>query len=371
MEEFNFEKHLPELSRLYGPPGMEDEVANFCRPFLEATCDKVWTDEVGNLIGFIKGKSKDDKDSVRIFAHMDEISLIIKRIEEDGNIKVDPLGGIYPNLLGVGPVEILGRKERVNGVLSAGSVHVSEPFSGAFEIQPSMGNTAMQWHHVDVFTGLSREELYAKGVRAGTRVVLPKDHRTFTAMENYFAGYFFDDRAAIAVLLQLITNFKKQKIKPHADVYIVFTVEEEIGAHGAKYAARTVPATLTLGLEVGPAEEEYSIDFNASPILVYRDEEAIYDRAIADYFLDLGEKIPMHIQTATFSTYKSDVSHAKSAGRSPFSGLLCLPTKNTHGYEIIHREAIPNMVALLELFLGQDCSSLLRRYCPEKALIAS
>lgn len=363
MAQFNLDHDLEKLCKLYGPPGMEQEVARFCKPYLDAACDKVWRDEVGNLIGYIKGRSSDPGDSIRIFAHMDEIALIIKRIEEDGTIRVDPLGGIYPSLLGVGPLEILGRKERQMGILGVGSVHTKEKSTSAFSIQPQMGNQAMDWPHTHVFTGLSRQELYEKGIRAGTPIVVPKDRRTFTRLRDYWGGYFFDDRIAIATILTLLEELKAKDKSPFPDLYIVFTVEEEIGAHGAKFASRTIPATLTLGLEVGPAEEEYSIDFNESPILLYRDEEAIYDRKVSDYFLDLADHIGMHVQTATFSTFKTDVSHAKSAGQSPFSGLICLPTKNTHGYEIVHQKAIPNTARLLESFLLQDSSSLMSRYC--------
>lgn len=366
---FRTDEQLPELCRCYGPPGLEDEVANFCRPWLERTCDRVWQDEVGNLVGFIEGRSESPDDSVRIFAHMDEIALIVKRIEEDGTIRVDPLGGIYPNLLGVGPVEILGRRGPLPGVLGAGSVHVSESASGAFDIQSSLGKQAMTWADTHVFTGLARTELYEKGVRAGTRIVVPRARRTFTELAHHWAGYFLDDRMAIAVLLSLAEELKQGGTRPFPDLYLVLTVEEEIGAHGAKFAARTIPATLTLGLEVGPAEREYSIDFNDSPILVYRDEMAVYDRRVADHFLDLADEIGQHVQTATLSSYKSDVSHAKSAGQSPFSGLICLPTMNTHGYEIVHKNAIPNTERLLRAFLMQDSSSLLQRYSAERSMV--
>lgn len=363
MADFDIKTCLSELCRQYGPPGYEQEVAHYCRPLLEAVCDTVWRDEVGNLIGLIKGRSNDPQDSVRIFAHMDEIALMVKRIEEDGIIRVDPLGGIYPNFIGVGPVEILGRHERQMGILGAGSVHVSERSSAAYDIQYSMGDKAMQWSHMHVFTGLSREALYKKGIRAGTRIVIPRDRRIFTDLGEYWAGYFFDNRSAIVTLLALATQLQVNKQRPFPDLYMVLTVEEEVGAHGAKFAARNVPAALTLGLDVGPAEEEYSIDFTACPILVYRDEEALYDRQVADYFLELAERIPMHVQTASLSSYRSDVSHAKSSGLSPFSGLICIPTRNTHSYEIIHHAAIPNTVRILSEFLLKDTHSLLQQFC--------
>ena len=360
---------LGELCRLYGPPGQEQEVSDYCRPHLERGCDKVWQDEAGNLIGHIKGRSEHGEDSVRIFAHMDEIAMMIKRIEDDGTIRVDPLGGIYPNLLGVGPVEILGRHESHTGILGVGSVHVSEESSAAYHVQHSMGARAMKWEHMNIFTGLSKQALYEKGIRAGSRVVVPRDRRVFADMGEYWAGYFLDNRASVAIVLALVAQLAITGERPFPDLYLILTSEEEVGAHGAKFAARTVPAALTIGLEVGPVEDEYSIDFSASPIMVYRDEEALYDRHVADYFLALAEEIPMHLQTASFSSYRSDVSHAKSVGHSPFSGLICLPTKNTHSFEIIHRDVASNTVRLLTEFLHRDCHSLLKRFTAAKSII--
>ncbi len=344
-------------------------MSDFCFPYLEKACDKVWRDEIGNLIGYVKGRSSHEEDSVRVFAHMDEIAMMVKRIEDDGTIRVDPLGGIYPNLLGVGPVELLGRHERHTGVLGVGSVHVTEESADAYNVQYSMGAHAMKWEHMHVFTGLSKKELYAKGIRAGTRVVIPRDRRAFTDMGDYWGSYFMDNRAAVATALALVKEFAETGQRPFPDLYIVLTSEEEVGAHGAKFAARTVPATLTLGLDVGPVEDEYSVDFSESPILVYRDEEALYDRHVADYFLELAEGVPMHLQTASFSCYRSDASHAKSVGHSPFSGLLCLPTRNTHGFEIIHRDAVPNLVRILSEFLSRDCHSLLKRFDARKSTV--
>ena len=56
--------------------------------------------------------------AIRLMAHMDEISMIVKRINEDGSLRVDPLGGILPGAIGQCPVDILGDQEKFSGVLS-------------------------------------------------------------------------------------------------------------------------------------------------------------------------------------------------------------------------------------------------------------
>ena len=53
--------------------------------------------------------------AIRLMAHMDEISMIVKRINEDGSLRVDPLGGILPGAIGQCPVDILETKRNFQG----------------------------------------------------------------------------------------------------------------------------------------------------------------------------------------------------------------------------------------------------------------
>jgi putative aminopeptidase FrvX len=62
-------------------------------------------------------------------------------------------------------------------------------------------------------------------------------------------------------------------------------------------------------------------------------------------------KSTRRLVAAVLGAFESDASHAKATGVSPRVGLLCLPTLSTHGYEVIRREAIPEMSAVLVAFL--------------------
>jgi putative aminopeptidase FrvX len=56
-------------------------------------------------------------------------------------------------------------------------------------------------------------------------------------------------------------------------------------------------------------------------------------------------------QAAVLGAFESDASHAKASGLTPRAGLLCLPTLSTHGFEVIARNAIGDMAAVLVDFL--------------------
>lgn len=85
--------------------------------------DAVWQDAAGNIIVHIHGKRDDAP--IAAIAHKDEISLIVKRVEEDGRLRVTPVGGLNPWAIGESPVKIMGH-ELVPGVLSIGAKHVSK-----------------------------------------------------------------------------------------------------------------------------------------------------------------------------------------------------------------------------------------------------
>ena len=83
---------LAELLAARGPCGYEDEVAAVLTRRLEEFCDEVRTDPSGNVIGLIRGQSREP--GIKVMAHKDEISLYVKRILPDGKLTVGPMGGM-------------------------------------------------------------------------------------------------------------------------------------------------------------------------------------------------------------------------------------------------------------------------------------
>lgn len=343
---------LQELLWTYGPCGQEDAVREVCRRELEPVVDDSWTDQAGNLVGLIRGGTgTPDAESTRVMAHLDELSMLVKRVEPDGSLHVTQLGTMYPGNFGLGPVAILGRQETLIGVLAVGSEHTTRESERIWQTKPDQGDQALDWTHVYVFTGRTPDELAAAGVRPGTRVCVERGKRTLVEFGDYLGSYFMDDRAPVAALLQAARLLHDGEARPAHDVYLVFTTNEEVGGIGGSYAARSLPGDVTLALEVGPTEREYATTCAGGPMVAYSDAECVYDKDIADRLMDIAEKLGLSPQPAVLGAFESDASHAKANGLSPRAGLLCLPTLSTHGYEVITRRAIPEMVDVLQEFM--------------------
>jgi putative aminopeptidase FrvX len=349
-QDFQFPHELlQELLSTYGPCGQEDAVRDVCRRELEPVVDDMWVDEAGNLVGLVHGDT--GMQATRVMAHLDELSMLVKRIEPDGTLRLTPLGAMYPGNFGLGPVALLGDRDTLCAVLTLGSEHTTKESQQIWETKPDQGDKALDWLHVYIFTGRTPEELNAAGVRPGTRVCVHRSKRTLVEFGDYLGCYFMDDRAAVVALLRAARLLRQRGQRPAGDVYFVLTTNEEIGGVGGSYASRTLPGTLTLALEVGPTEQEYGTTITGGPIVAYSDAQCVYDKDVADRLMDIAGKLDLSPQAAVLGAFESDASHAKASGLSPRAGLLCLPTLSTHGYEVVSHEAIPAMADVLVEFL--------------------
>jgi putative aminopeptidase FrvX len=354
MSDFSLDRELlQELLWAYGPCGQEDAVRDICRRELASTVDETWVDPAGNVIGLLHGDARDsgeDACAVKVMAHMDELSMLVKRVDSDGLLHLTPLGTMYPANFGLGPVSVLGDRETLCGVLSLGSEHTTKESQRIWETKPDQGDKSLDWLHVYVFTGHTPDELSSAGVGPGTRVCVERSKRTLVEIGHYLGSYFMDDRAAVTALIQTMRQLREGP-RPPCDVFAVFTTNEEIGGVGGSYASRTLPGELTLALEVGPTEAEYDTSVRGGPIVAYSDEQCVYDKEVADRLIQIGTGMGLSPQPAVLGAFESDASHAKANGLSPKAGLLCLPTLSTHGYEVIARESVPDMTRVLTEFL--------------------
>lgn len=368
---------LQELLWAYGPCGQEEAVRTVCARELQPHVDDMWTDDAGNLIGYIAGGEKPD-DAVlargehrrhpasgpgagpgagtKVMAHMDELSMLVKRIEPDGSLHLTQLGIMYPGNFGLGPVAVLGDNEMFTAVLTLGSEHTTKESPRIWETKPDQGDRALDWQHVYVFTGRSPAELADAGVHAGTRICVERSKRTLVDVGDYLGSYFLDDRAAVTALLRAARELSSGGRRPAEDVYVVFTTNEEIGGVGGSYASASLPGTLTLALEVGPTEREYGTSVTAGPIIGYSDALCVYDKDVADRLMKIAADRGLAPQAAALGAFESDASHAKAYGLTPRAGLLCLPTLSTHGFEVMARNAIGDMAAIVVDFLVQPSS---------------
>ncbi len=336
-----------ELTALPGPPGQEKLVRDAVITHAERLSCLHETDARGNLLMSVPGASRlPEHPGIVVMAHLDEIALLVVRVEADGRLAVASLGGVFPWKWGEGPVQILAASGPLDGVLSFGSIHTNDASSPASAAR----ERALTWADTRVFTGLRAEELAAKGVRAGTRVALHPSRRTWTEMGEFVASPFLDDRADLAAMLLVIEGLKASDPER---VLFAATAAEEVGGHGALWLLRQRPAAVGIALEIGPRVPESPFTLDDQPTVWVSDSYSAMQAADTDLVARAAERIGQTPHFQALSRGGSDASCAASYGLVARPVTLAFAAENSHGYEIMHRSAVPNLAALLSAVLEE------------------
>lgn len=209
-------------------------------------------------------------------------------------------------------------------------------------------------------TRLSKEELVESGIRPGTRVVMSQHWRKPFHLPDAVAAHFLDDRAPVAAVLAAIAQVAEARYQLTHDVYFAFTTMEEETNAGALFAAKHLPCTTALAVEVGPIAVEYGTELTAHPIIVAADEKGHYARSVTDRLMASTTNAGYVPQVALLVDFASDASAILSIGALGKAGCIAIPTENTHGFEIVLNEGISACTKTLVSFLTskQNLTSL-------------
>ncbi len=331
---------IEELVMHHSPSGVEGEINQFLISKFQDLGVEVWQDQADNIIAKIPGQNPEG--AIAITGHKDEIGAIVKTVGKEGRVEVRKLGGAFPWVYGEGVVDLLGDQETISGILSFGSRHVSHesPQKALQEDNP------VRWEDAWIETKCTTEELEAAGVRPGTRMVIGKHRKRPLRMKDYIASYTLDNKASLAILLELAEHLKT----PVVDTYLVASAKEEVGAIGALYFTQNQRLDALIALEICPLSPEYPIEDGEVPVLLSQDGYGIYDEGLNSELRSAAKAVDVPLQLATISSFGSDASIAMKFGHVSRAACLSFPTQNTHGYEIAHLGAIANCIHILKSY---------------------
>jgi putative aminopeptidase len=321
---------LSDLMLIPGLSGYEGRVRKRLRAELETLGIASRTDRLGNLIATMEGD--DAAPSVLLFAHMDQLGFVVRKIESDGRIRVERLGGVPEKALPSQAVLLcVGEGRDVPGVIASKSHHAT-PQDEKYQVVP--------YAELFIDAGFdSAEAARAAGIDVGAPVVYGPN--VVRLQGDRIAGTSVDDRAGCAVLIEVAGALQKAKQKP--TVHFVFSVQEEFNLRGALPAAQALLPDIAIQLDLvvatdtpdlahrgdvalgaGPAMSMYSFHGRGTlngliphPALV-----ALFDRSAAAAGIALQRSA--HIGALT------DASYVQLAGQGVAAIDLGFPMRYSH-----------------------------------------
>lgn len=195
------------------------------------------SDRLGNLIATLDGAI--DAPAVMLFAHMDQLGLIVRKIEANGLIRVERLGGVPEKALPAQAVLFsIGEGRDIPGVIANKSHHATQP-EEKYRVLP--------YPELYIDAGFaSADDVLVAGIDIGTPVVYAP--KVVELAGNRLAGTSVDDRAACAVLIEAGRRLAATTRRP--TVHLVFSVLEEFNLRGAMTAACALAPDIAIQLDL-------------------------------------------------------------------------------------------------------------------------
>lgn len=290
---------------------------------------------------YIKVPGKDTSKTVCVGAHLDTLGLIVKRIDDNGMIRVRNLGGINFNNIEGESVTIHTRSKKKYTGLVACQSHSVHVFDDARTLTRDE-NTMMILLDENVH---SKEDVKALGIEHGDIVSL-EPHFTLTE-SGFIKSRFIDDKACAACSLTLLKQMKDEGLTPAYNTWFVFPHYEEIG-HGGSYVPEEVSEYVALDIAViGPdhngREDQVSI--------CVKDNFSPYDRELTDRLIKKAESKHLHFAPDVFYHYGTDGNAAVRAGNNIAAASFGMGTFSSHGVERTHIEGVMNTLKLLAAYV--------------------
>jgi len=232
----NVEEFLRAATEASGVSGHEASVAHIYEEALRGYVDDLRRDSLGNCIAFKAGDGKPPRPRIMFAAHMDEIGLMVTKIEERGFLRFTTVGGIDPRTLVGAEVTVHGR-ERLRGIIGTRPPHLipEEERTRAYKLEDLF---------IDVgIDGDRAEQLVSVGD------VVTLNRPLLKLCSDRLAGKALDDRAGVAALVGAMEHLRR--IRHEADIFAVATVQEEVGLRGAVVSSYGLEPDLGVAVDVG------------------------------------------------------------------------------------------------------------------------
>lgn len=328
---------LAELCTAPGAPGFEEPIRKVVLRELEGLCDEVKLDNMGNVYAIRRGKS--DK-AAMIGAHMDEIGFMVTHIDDKGFIRFTTLGGFDPKTLTAQRVIVHG-KEDIIGVMASKPIHV---------MSQDERNKVAKLSDYFIDTGLPAEKV-KELVSIGDPVTR---ERSFIEMGDCFNCKSLDNRLAVFIAIEVL-RLLKGKALPN-DVYMVFTVQEEVGIRGANAAAMAINPHYGFGLDTtiafdlpGAAAHEMITKLGEGTAIKIMDASTICDVRMVRYMKEVAGRNNIKWQAEILTAGGTDTAGIQrmSPGGS-IAGAVSIPTRHLHQViEMAHKDDIQASIDLL------------------------
>jgi len=322
------------------PTGFEASGQKIWLNYLKPYIHEHFIDTYGTAVGVINPKAEY---KVVIEAHADEISWFVHYITKDGFIYVRRNGGSDHQIAPSKRVNIHTDKGIVKAVFGWPAIHVRD---AAKEEAPSLKNIFLD-------CGCnSDKEIAALGVHVGC--VITYEDELIELNNRYYTGRALDNRVGGFMIAEVARLLKEKKDKLPFGLYIVNSVQEEVGLNGAQMISRKINPDVAIITDVCHCTQSPMMNkITSGDISAGKGPVLSYAPAVQNNLLKLiidaakKNKIEFQRQAASRATGTDTDAFAYSTDGIA-SALISLPLRYMHTtVESVHKQDVEEVIKLI------------------------
>lgn len=321
------------------PTGHEVAGQKIWLDYIKKYTDTHFVDNYGSVAAII---NPDAEFKVVIEAHADEIGWSVHYITEDGFIYVERIGGSDYVIAPSKRVNIYTDKGIVKAIFGWPAIHTRR----GKEEAPELKNIFLDCGCT------SKKEVESLGIKVGDSITFDDDF--FELNDKYYVGRALDNRIGGFMIAQVARLLKQNKIKLPYALYIVNSVQEEVGLRGAEMMAHTIKPNVAIITDVTHDSNTPMISKNLEGDLKLGNGPALTKGpAVHNKLLKLvsdvaaENKISFQRDVASRSTGTDTDAFAYSNGGVP-TCLIALPLRYMHTtVECVHKEDVEEVIQLI------------------------
>lgn len=227
---------LQRLVASPSPSGFEQPAQQVVREEIRPLCDELRTDVMGNVIGALNPAGRP---RVMLTAHCDELGFLIRHIDERGFLYFSPIGTFDPSTLVGERVRVHTPSGSLPGVLGRKPIHLM-----THREREQAPDLAQMWIDIGASSKAEAQHLVSPGCVATRAHELERLHNDLVVSRG------MDNKSSLLAIVEALRLLHDQRARLKAGVFVVSSVQEEIGGQGAALAAFAIDPQIALTVDV-------------------------------------------------------------------------------------------------------------------------
>lgn len=336
------EEILKELANAHGISGHEKDIREIMKREIKPYVDEIRTDKMGNLIATRKGNGP----TIMLAAHMDEIGLMVKYIDDDGFLRFVKIGGWFDQTLHSQRVLVHAETGPLYGVIGSKPPHVMTDEDRKKPVKA-------EEMFIDV-GAKNKEEAEKMGIIVGTPISPDRDF--VPLLNGLYTCKAFDNRAGVAMLIEAMRQISEMDVD--ATIHAVGTVQEEVGLKGARTAAFGLNPDVAIATDVtipgdhpGIEKKDSALEMGKGAVITVVDAAGrglMADQNVVRWLKETAEEneIPYQLDVGDGGTTDATAIHLTKEGIP--SSTISVPTRYIHSpVEVISIEDLKTCANLI------------------------